>query len=417
MRAQPFMVRPHNPMPESRYEVLALFTGAMIGASLFIMATGTLMPFLENAFHLKQTQLGLVLSVQMAGSLMMTAVAGMLTDRFGDKRVVLWTGLFMGTSLLAGAAIQNFGWLLFWLLMYGIGFAAVTPSGSHAIVYFFKKEERGLAMGIRQCGVPVAGVIGSIVLPAIALRFDYQWALAAAGVVTIVACSLASLLYREPVELEGERVSVLSMLAEMVAIARDGRLILMTLVSMILICVQLAVMAFLTLTIVHEANAPLAVAIGMFTISQVAAVAGRVFWGWSSDSIFGGKRALPLAAVCVITAALSLLFSVMTPATPLWLVAIVCAALGFSAEGWFGVAVLGFAEIGGEEHCGSALGVALTWVFLAAFVAPTLFGAVAEVYGYPFAWRGLGVLQLAGIPPALMAAAFMAKFAATAKSS
>lgn len=404
-------------MPESRYEVLALFTGAMIGASLFIMATGTLMPFLENAFHLKQTQLGLVLSVQMAGSLMMTAVAGMLTDRFGDKRVVLWTGLFMGTSLLAGAAIQNFGWLLFWLLMYGIGFAAVTPSGSHAIVYFFKKEERGLAMGIRQCGVPVAGVIGSIVLPAIALRFDYQWALAAAGVVTIVACGLASLLYREPVELEGERVSVLSMLAEMVAIARDGRLILMTLVSMILICVQLAVMAFLTLTIVHEANAPLAVAIGMFTISQVAAVAGRVFWGWSSDSIFGGKRALPLAAVCVITAALSLLFSVMTPATPLWLVAIVCAALGFSAEGWFGVAVLGFAEIGGEEHCGSALGVALTWVFLAAFVAPTLFGAVAEVYGYPFAWRGLGVLQLAGIPPALMAAAFMAKFAATAKSS
>jgi len=272
-------------------------------------------------------------------------------------------------------------------------------------------------MGIRQCGVPVAGVIGSIVLPAIALRFDYQWALAAAGVVTIVTCSLASLLYREPVELEGERVSVRGMLAEMVAIARDGRLILMTLVSMILVSVQLAVMAFLTLTIVHEANAALAVAIGMFTISQVAAIAGRVFWGWSSDSIFGGKRALPLATVCVITAALCALFSFMTPATPLWLIAIVCAALGFAAEGWFGVAVLGFAEIGGEEHCGSALGVALTWVFLAAFIAPTLFGAIAEVYGYPFAWRGIGVLQLAGIPPALMAAAFMAKFAATAKSS
>jgi MFS family permease len=411
------MVRPHNPMPESRYEVLALFTGAMIGASLFIMATGTLMPFFESAFHLGQTQLGLVLSVQMAGSLIMTAVAGMLTDRFGDKAVVLWTGLFMGVSLLAGAAVQNFGWLLFWLLMYGIGFAAVTPSGSHAIVFFFKKEERGLAMGIRQCGVPVAGVIGSIALPAIALHFDYQWALATAGVVTIVACGIASLLYREPVELEGEHVSVRNMLAQMVAIARDGRLILITLVSMILICAQLAVMAFLTLTIVHEAGSSVTVAIGMFTISQVAAIAGRVFWGWSSDRIFGGKRALPLAAVCVISAALSIIFSTMTPATPLWLIAIVCAALGFAAEGWFGVAVLGFAEIGGEEHCGSALGVALTWVFLAAFIAPTLFGAIAEVYGYPFAWRGLGVLQLAGIPPALMAAAFMARFAATAKSS
>lgn len=404
-------------MPESRYEVLALFTGAMIGASMFVMATGALMPFFETAFHLGQTQLGIVLSVQMAGSLLMTAVAGMLTDRFGDKAVVLWSGLFMGVALLAASAVPNFGWLLFWLLMYGLGFAAVTPSGSHAIVYFFKKEERGLAMGIRQCGVPVAGMIGSIVLPAIALRFDYQWALVTAGVVTIVACGLASLLYREPVELEGEPVSVRSMLAEMIVMARDGRLILMTLVSMVLVCAQLAVMAFLTLTIVHEVNAPLALAIGMFTLSQFAAIGGRVFWGWASDRIFGGKRALPLATVCVITAALSILFAGLTPSTPLALIALVCALLGFSAEGWFGVAVLGFAEIGGEEHCGSALGVALTWVFFAAFVAPTLFGAIAEVYGYPFAWRAMGVLQLVGIPPALMAAAFVTRFAATAKPS
>jgi MFS family permease len=404
-------------MPESRYEVLALFTGAMIGASLFVMATGALMPFFETAFHLGQTQLGLVLSVQMAGSLLMTAVAGMLTDRFGDKAVVLWSGLFMGVALLAASAVHDFGWLLVWLLMYGIGFAAVTPSGSHAIVYFFKKEERGLAMGIRQCGVPIAGVIGSIVLPAIALHFDYQWTLAAAGIATIVACGVASLLYREPVELEGEPVSARNMFAEMVVMARDARLILMTLVSMVLVCSQLAVMAFLTLTIVHEANAPLAVAIGMFTISQLAAIGGRVFWGWSSDRIFGGKRALPLATVCVVTAVLAILFSFMTPSTPLWLIGVVCAALGFAAEGWFGVAVLGFAEIGGEEHCGSALGVALTWVFFAAFVAPTLFGAIAEVYSFPFAWRGLGILQLAGIPPALMAAAFMARFASTVKSS
>src|SRR6516165_2897470 len=126
-------------MPESRYEVLALFTGAMIGASLFVMSTGTLMPFLESAFHLGQPQLGLVLSVQMAGSLMMTAVAGMLTDRFGDKAVVLWAGLFMGAALLAASFAHTFGWLLFWLLMFGLGFAAVTPSGSHAIIFFFKK--------------------------------------------------------------------------------------------------------------------------------------------------------------------------------------------------------------------------------------------------------------------------------------
>ncbi|HEY5349134.1 MAG TPA: MFS transporter, partial [Candidatus Lustribacter sp.] len=164
-------------MPESRYEVLALFAGAMVAASLFAVSTGTVTPFLQSAFHLGQTQAGMILSVQMIGSLLATAVAGALTDRFGDKAVVLWSGWFMGVALICAAAVYDFHWVLLWLMIYGIGFAAVTPAGSHAIVFFFKKEDRGFAMGVRQCGMPLAGVIGSILLPAIALRFDYQWAL------------------------------------------------------------------------------------------------------------------------------------------------------------------------------------------------------------------------------------------------
>ncbi|MBV8149755.1 MAG: MFS transporter [Candidatus Eremiobacteraeota bacterium] len=409
--------RAHNPMPESRYEVLALFTGAMVGASLFIMATGALLPFLESAFHLGQTQLGVILSVQMAGSLLMTAVAGMLTDRFGDKAIVLWTGLFMGASLIAAAAVHNFGWLLFWLLMYGIGFAAVTPSGSHAIVFFFSKEERGIAMGIRQCGVPAAGVIGSVLLPAVAARFHYEWALVTAGVATLAACWLASSLYREPQELEGERLSVGAMLVEMFAMARDVRLMLLTLTSMALVCAQLAVMAFLTLTVIREAHFPVALAVAMFTFSQVAAIVGRIVWGWSSDRLFGGSRAFPLVIVCALCALVALAVSYISPSTPPIVIGIACVLLGFAAEGWFGLAVIGFAEIGGEEHCGSALGVALTWVFLAAFIAPTLFGALAEFYGYPFAWRSLAILQVVAIAPALLATASMRKRTATARAA
>src|SRR5690348_3931801 len=108
--------RPHNPMPESRYEVLALFTAAMIGSSLFVMATGALLPFFESAFALGQAQLGVVLSAQMAGSLLMTAVAGMLTDRFGDKAVVLWSGFAMGLALIAASLVHDFTWVIAWLL-------------------------------------------------------------------------------------------------------------------------------------------------------------------------------------------------------------------------------------------------------------------------------------------------------------
>jgi len=390
-------------MPESRYEVLALFTGAMVGASLWLMATGALMPSFTAALHIGQTQLGAILSVQMIGSVAMTSVAGLLTDRFGDRTVVLWSGLIMGFALITASLVENYAWLGFWLLVYGIGYAAVTPAGSHAIIFFFRKMDRGLAMGIRQCGVPIAGTVGSILLPAIALRYDYRGALAAAGVLTLLACMTAAGLYREPKELQGERVSLREMLVEMIAIARDSRLILLTLTSMVLICSQFALMGFLTLTLVHEAGYALPLAVAIFTVSQVAAIAGRLAWGWLSDNAFHGNRALPLAVLCVLVALVALGVATIGVATPAWLATVLACALGLTAESWLGVSIIGFAEIGGEEHSGSALGVALTWTLLAAFLTPTVFGALVEAHGYGFAWRAVALLELFGVVPALLA--------------
>jgi MFS family permease len=390
-------------MPESRYEVLALFTGAMVGSSLWVMSTGALMPFFSAALHVGQTQLGLILSFQLLGSVVMTSVAGILTDRFGDKAVVFWSGAVMGLALIAASFVQDYTWLVGWLLLYGIGYAAVTPAGSHAIIFFFAKADRGLAMGIRQCGVPIAGVAGSLILPAIALHFDYRSALAAAGVLTLLACSVASALYREPRELQGERVSMRTMFVEMVRIARESRLILLTLTSMVLICAQFALMGFLTLTLVHRAGYAVGLAVALFTLSQLAAVAGRLSWGWTSDRFFGGNRALPLAVVCLFVALVAFGIASVGGATPLWLAAGLAIALGFTAEGWLGLSIIGFAEIGGEEHAGSALGVGLTWTLLAAFATPTLFGALAETRGFDFAWRSLALLEVLGVVPALLA--------------
>jgi MFS family permease len=395
-------------MPESRYEVLALFTGAMVGASLSVMGSGTLMPFYAAAFHLGQSQLGWILSVQMIGSVGMTAVAGMLTDRFGDKAVVLWSGVIMGLALIAASLVPNFTWLLFWLLLYGIGFAAVTPAGSHAIIFFFKQEERGLAMGIRQCGVPLAGALAGVLLPAIALRFHYQAALAVCGIVTLLACALASIFYREPAELQGERVSVRAMLIEMVRISRDVRLILLTLASMVLTCSQFALMGFLTLTVIHWGYA-VSVAVALFTLAQIAAMAGRLGWGWGSDHVFKGSRAIPLGIIGIATAAIAFGISSIGAGAPFWLAAALAAGLGFTAEGWLGLSVCAFAEIGGNENAGSALGVGLTWTLVAAFVTPTLFGALAQAHGFPFAWRSLALLEAIGVVPALLASETIAR--------
>lgn len=361
------------------------------------------MPFFESALHLGQAQVGLILSVQMIGSVAMTSVAGVLTDRFGDRTVVFWSGAVMGGSLMAASIIQSLTWLIAWLLVYGIGFAAVTPAGCHAIIFFFKKADRGLAMGVRQCGVPVAGIVGSLLLPAIATHAQYRGALASAGALTLISCSIASSLYCEPRALQGEKVAMREMMLEMLHIARERRLILLTITSMILICGQFALMGFLTLTFVRAAHYSLALAVLLFTLSQLGAVAGRLAWGWISDRLFAGSRTLPLGLVCMFVALVAVGVAGVGPATPSWLAAALSIALGFTAEGWLGLSVIGFAEIGGEEHSGSALGVGLTGTLLAAGLTPALFGALAEAHGFAVAWRWLALLQAIGLLPALLA--------------
>jgi sugar phosphate permease len=122
-----------------------------------------------------------------------------------------------------------------------------------------------------------------------------------------------------------------------------------------------------------------------------------------SDHLFNGSRALPLASVCVLVALVSLGLGAVNAGTPLWVAALLAFALGFTAEGWLGLSVIGFAEIGGQEHAGSALGLGLTWTLLAGFATPALFGALAQVHGFDVAWRSLALLEACGVVPALLA--------------
>ena len=110
------------------------------------------------------------------------------------------------------------------------------------------------------------------------------------------------------------------MLLQMVVIAREPRLILLTLTSMVLVCGQLALMGFLTLTLVHRAGYSLGLALSIFTLSQVAAIFGRLAWGWISDHIFPGSRTLPLATNCILVAlAVAVGIASIDAGTPPWI--------------------------------------------------------------------------------------------------
>ncbi len=389
-----------------RWRVLALMTTAQAGASVVQQALGSLSPILVAEFALSKAQLGAVFTALMLGSACFTAAAGVMTDRFGERRMVLVSGITMTIALLAASLVPSYPWLVGWIFVFGASYAASTPAGARAVLAWFDRD-RGLAMGIRQTGVPVGGLIGAVTLPLVAHVAGYRGAFVFAAAVVIVSTLIAVLGYRDAEDARAPSASLGSLARGMRTLARDPRLIGVTLTCMILVSVQLAMNAFLTVTGVTIAGVSPAVAAAAFACAQGGAAAGRLAWGFLSDRVLGGERLVPFAIICVLAALASAALAMLHrgAVVPLFVAAIV---LGLSGAGWNGLMAAALAEVGGAERAASALGLALTAIFLASSVAPSAFGALADHTSLRIAWIGTAALASAGVVPVLWLRAHLA---------
>ncbi len=385
----------------ARYWILALVTLAQSGASIVQQGIGALAPFFSDAFSANATQIGFIFGALTCGAALTTALAGVAVDAYGERRMILFSGLLLGFALIAAAALPAYAWLLICMCVAGVGYAASTPAGGRAILSWFARD-RGFAMGVRQMGVPLGGVVGALVLPPIATHAGYRWALVAGGLVAGGTAIVAALWYRDaPGEKPGVRTlgNAFEALRE---VARDPRIIYVTLTCMVLIVAQSSMLTFLPLTLVADGKLSLAAASAALALAQVGAMAGRLAWGTLSDRLFGGDRIVPLMIACGL-ATLSAAATAALPAGVPWLAFAVALVLGFAAAGWNGLFSAAQVEIGGKDRAGSALGVGLTGLFATGIVAPPLFGAVADAHGYTTAWNALALFLLIGLVPAFFA--------------
>jgi MFS family permease len=185
----------------------------------------------------------------------------------------------------------------------------------------------------------------------------------------------------------------------MLELARDPRLIAVTIPCMVLVNVQLSLNGFLTITAIQTLGVTPAGAALTFAAAFAAATIARLFWGWFSDRIMRDRVAL-LGMLCLIASLAAFAVALLRPASVALLVP-VAILLGFSGAGWNGVMAAALAEIGGANRAGSALGLTLTAVFATSAVGPLVFGSIADHRSLAAAWVVTGFITLIGAVPAI----------------
>src|SRR2546428_5483490 len=182
----------------SRWAVLVLVTLAHAFGALAGLSVASLSPFLLDALHLSRAQVGLLLPAVYLGGVLMSLPAGWLTDRLG-VRVTLGVGqTVIGVLVLAAAFADGLPTLLACLVLAGFGFSVLNPSTGKAVLEWFPPRGRGLAMGIKQTGLTLGGLVGALALPPLALVAGWRVALATGGALALVSAALTLVAYRSP---------------------------------------------------------------------------------------------------------------------------------------------------------------------------------------------------------------------------
>ena len=378
----------------SRWAVLVLITLAHALGALAVLSVAPLSPFLLDALHLSRAQVGLLLPAVYLGGVLMSLPAGWLTDRLG-VRLTLGAGqAVIGILMLVAALAGSLRTLLACLVLAGFGFSVLNPSTGKAVLEWFPPRGRGLAMGIKQTGLTLGGLVGALALPPLALVAGWRAALAAGGALALVSAALTLIVYRSPAGTRGAFAAAWPRLGELRVFLRRPGVIVVFLSGLALSVAQSSVLAHLTIYARETFALSPVVAGQMLALTQAGGTAGRLAWGVISDRFFGGRRRPGVVVNALIGAGAYALLALgdrlpLAGLVPLALVA------GVGAFGWVGLYFALVAEIGGARYAGLLTGVAVAFAWSGVLIGPPVFGLLVDRTGsYAWPWLALAAVGL-----------------------
>lgn len=361
---------------------MVLGVGSAATAALAAVQGGlpAVSPAIQDTFDLSLVQVTAVFTSFALGTVATLLAWGVAADRRGE-RVVIALGLAGGSLAMFGAASSSgYVALLAWMALAGmLGSAAVAASG-RAVFGWFPRDERGLALGLRQTAVPAGAALASFSLPPLAAAAGVHAALYALAGVMLV-CALASALWLR----DGPRTESAAPAAP--DAARDPRIWRLSAASSLMIIGQIGVTSLLVLYLYGERDwtaSHAALALGGV---QVGAAIARVSAGRWSD--LRDERIEPFRRLAAAAGVLLLAAAVGGPtAVPLLL------AGGIAAMSWNGLSFTAAAEISGRKQAGKAMGIQNTSMRLVAAGVPVGLGALASAVSWHAVFAVMGVTPL-----------------------
>ena len=351
--------------------ILASVSAATL-ALLPSMLLGGLALLVRDELRFGAFELGAAVATFFAASVVVSVPAGFLSERVGPRRALL-AGATTTAAALVGVGWLASSWLtlLPFMALGGTANTVTQVATNHLIARRIAAGRMGLAFGIKQSAIPIAGMLAGLALPVLGLSLGWRvtYLLAALGVFPVLL-----LLQRVPSTAEASRRG------PRVGDAPVRILVLLSIGAGLATASGNAMTAF-TVTAADDAGMAPAHAGLLLMVGSLAGVLVRIGSGWLADRLQRGSLLLAGGLVAVGTMGW---VGLAIDGPVAWRVGATVVAF---AGGWGfpGLILLSIARTNPRAPA-TAMGIGRLGPSLGAISGPLVFGAVVEASGYSAAW-------------------------------
>ncbi len=335
-------------------------------------------------FGLTNAQAGLVSSATLIASAAGGILAGILADRIGRKRTLIYTILLYSLACGGAATAANWEQLIFWRALVGLGLGGEWSAGAVLVAESWPAEHRAKAIAFMQSGwawgYMLAAGVSALILP----RFGWR-VLFLVGVLPALLTLLVRRKVREPEiwQKRPERTPLRALFRPPLV----RRTLLATLLTTSVLFAYWGLFTWLPGFLsapAAEGGAGLDVVrtSGWMFIMQIGALAGYLAFGFLADRY--GRR--PAFVFYVVSAAL---VAPLYGSIPLWAgdsagaaLLVLGPAVGFFGTGYFSLFGALLAELFPTALRGAGQGFCYNFGRALSALAPYAVGAVADRSGF-----------------------------------
>jgi MFS family permease len=343
--------------------MLAAALAAQTTVSVVEQGVPTLTGFIKQSLSLSAGAAGALVASLTFGKVLGAFAAGTAVDRLGERTMLIAGGTGLCLFVVAAASAPLAG-LIVLLVCAGLFIATATPAGGKLVLVSFPRTQRGLAMGIRQAGIPLGGLVAAVVLPPLANAWSWRWSVVVAG--CFAGAGALAVLLVAGVDSRAERRATRDAAAPTPwrSLMHDREVVLATLWALPLVGGQYAIVAFLALDVHQTSGVSLSRAALLLAVAQVGGIVGRIGWGLASDRLLGGRRRPIVLGITAIAVGCAGGLAVLPGHAPYGVLAALSLACGLSVIGWQGIWVTAVSELAGPARAGAVTGFGLTFINL-----------------------------------------------------